>query len=689
MSGRVMKKGFGSLTSSRELSPSPAGLAMAVLLLCAAAGARAQPARLSCGISQLTSTQDELGGSIPAAIDYLGSGALLFSTQALPGSKSTGSLELFLMNLENGEFSQLTNVGDFSTFRGRISANGDLSRVVFRSSSDLTGENPGLHTQLFLLDTKLLQFHQLTQAESDILEAGPDPLITGNGRKVVFSSSGNPVELNADQSVEVFSLDLETQELRQLTDLSQASEIRGFAASHDGNLVVSHLFHPLSAFSEIVLAQFSSDSRRVVINGRNIALPLLSGDGKQLFFVGRGDFTHQNPDGGAEIFSLRTDAASPLLTLAQLTDFPARESSANPLDERLQIQAVGLSRDGSRLAFRSPSNLLGIAGDPDSSLYVLDVATRGLNQFPLAGDEASDNFSARLFLDQTGQKILTGSQGNPAGENADGNRESFLASCEPARIRYLPQVGSGIVFDLKLQTSIMFAATDAPIVAQIEFFDQMGAPLTIDLGDAGTGSFFSRNLNRGRSWTLETNAGGNRNQILVGWARVSTGTGLNGTGIFSGIRNSTGTFLYEAAVPLMRLLTEFSILITHRVDLKTGLAVVNPGDRSLSGNTQSAAVVMRLYDSDFRLLGEVTTELADGGHRAQFVDQIFQGVAQMDLTNAMLTVHSSEPLAAVALRQRDDPYREFPDDVPTLTTFPVAPGAPDDPPEQAKIVDSF
>ena len=426
-----------------------------------------------------------------------------------------------------------------------------------------------------------------------------------------------------------------------------------------------------------------------MISAENIALPLLSGDGKQLFFVGRGDLTRQNPDGSAEIFLLRTDVANPLSTLLLLTDFRPLGFPANPFEGPLQIRAVGLSPDGSRLAFRSPVNLLGIAGDPDSSLYVLDVATRGLNQFPLTGDDSGDNSPAGLFLDESGQKILTGSRGNPAGENADGNRESFLASCEPAQTLYLPQVGSGVAYDLELQTSFMFAATDKPIVVQIEFFDQAGAPLTINLGDAGRGSFFSTNLNRGRSWILETKARRNRNEMLVGWARVSTGTGLTGTGIFSGIQNSTGTFLYEAAVPLTQVLREFSIVITHRVDLKTGLAVVNPPDQSLSGDSQSAVVVMRLYDSEFRLLEEVITEIADGGHKAQFIDQIFKSVAHMNLSNAMLTVHSSEPLAAVALRQRDDPYREFPDDVPTLTTFPVAPGAPDTAPEQVRTGNPF
>ena len=496
---------FITLSASR-LSPAAVSLAMALCFLCTVSGARAQPQRLACGISQITRT-DEPGGSIPAAIDYLGSGVLFFSSDAQPGSQSSGTLELFLMDLENRDIFQLTNVGDNTTFSGRISANDDLSRVIFKSSSDLTGENPGHHAQLFLFEGNSLGFLQLTQAESDILGSGPDPLISGDGRKVVFSSSANPVELNDDLSEEVFSLDLQTQELRQLTDLSRASEIRGLAVSFDGNRVAYQLFHPLSGFSDIGLAHLPSDSQRVLISARNIALPLLSGDGTQLFFVGREDFTQRNPDGSAEIFKLQTDVANPLLTLVQLTDFPSSGVPANHLDVPLQIQAVGLSPDGSRLAFRSPVNLLEIAGDPDNSLYVLDVATRSLNQFPLAGDGPANISSAGLFLDESGQKILTGSLGNPAGENDDGNQESFLASCEPAQTLYLPQVGSGIISDLELQTSFIFAATDQPIVVQIEFFDQAGDPLTINLGDAGRGSFFSANLNRGRSWILETEAG--------------------------------------------------------------------------------------------------------------------------------------------------------------------------------------
>jgi hypothetical protein len=43
----------------------------------------------------------------------------------------------------------------------------------------------------------------------------------------------------------------------------------------------------------------------------------------------------------------------------------------------------------------------------------------------------------------------------------------------------------------------------------------------------------------------------------------------------------------------------------------------------------------------------------------------------------ILVVESDQPLAAVTVRQNDDPVREFPFEVPILTTFPVIPGAPE------------
>jgi hypothetical protein len=50
--------------------------------------------------------------------------------------------------------------------------------------------------------------------------------------------------------------------------------------------------------------------------------------------------------------------------------------------------------------------------------------------------------------------------------------------------------------------------------------------------------------------------------------------------------------------------------------------------------------------------------------------------AQAQEMEGLLVVESDQPIVAVSVRQTDDPNKEFPQEVPHLTTFPVMPGAP-------------
>jgi hypothetical protein len=51
--------------------------------------------------------------------------------------------------------------------------------------------------------------------------------------------------------------------------------------------------------------------------------------------------------------------------------------------------------------------------------------------------------------------------------------------------------------------------------------------------------------------------------------------------------------------------------------------------------------------------------------------------AQAREMEGMLVIESDQPIVAVTVRQNDDPMKEFPQEVPVLTTFPVVSGAPD------------
>ena len=91
--------------------------------------------------------------------------------------------------------------------------------------------------------------------------------------------------------------------------------------------------------------------------------------------------------------------------------------------------------------------------------------------------------------------------------------------------------------------------------------------------------------------------------------------------------------------------------------------------------TQQAQAVLRLYDESFNLIAVESLDLPSGAHQARFVFELFPEVLGPGGNfRGSLTVQSDVPLAAVTLRQNDDPALGFPDEVPTLSAFPVIPG---------------
>ena len=65
---------------------------------------------------------------------------------------------------------------------------------------------------------------------------------------------------------------------------------------------------------------------------------------------------------------------------------------------------------------------------------------------------------------------------------------------------------------------------------------------------------------------------------------------------------------------------------------------------------------------------------------ARFVHEMFDDPevkAQAQDLEGILAIESDHPLVAVTVRQNDDPAKEFPQEVPILTTFPVITAAPE------------
>lgn len=234
--------------------------------------------------------------------------------------------------------------------------------------------------------------------------------------------------------------------------------------------------------------------------------------------------------------------------------------------------------------------------------------------------------------------------------------------------RYLPQIGSGQVGSIGLETFFLSDNAGQDSFMHLEFFASSGEPLALALADMGEQSSLGLALQQGEARELETVAG---QGLRVGYARLLAGQSIGGTAIFTGTDIPSGLVLYEAGVPLAGALSDFSVPVDSRGFRDTGLALVNTA-------AEEAHLVLRLYDETFQLIASEELTLLPSAHLARFVFELFQESAEaLGELRGTLTVQSDRPLAAIVLRQNGDPLRPFPDTVPTLTVFPVIPGRAD------------
>ena len=204
--------------------------------------------------------------------------------------------------------------------------------------------------------------------------------------------------------------------------------------------------------------------------------------------------------------------------------------------------------------------------------------------------------------------------------------------------------------------------------------------MLVTLDELGTDSSFEFALREQESISLSTTGTG---ELQVGYARVTASESVGGVVVFQRTDLPTGISLYEAGVPASNQLTEFSLFVDSLGLRDTGVAIVYPSQEGEDAPAQSADanITVRLYDQQSQLVGETNLEpLPSSHHLACYVHEMFDDLAvkaQAREMEGILVVESDQPLVAVTVRQNDDPTKEFPQEVPNLTTFPVLPGTPD------------
>ncbi|UCF66771.1 MAG: PD40 domain-containing protein [Acidobacteriota bacterium] len=203
------------------------------------------------GLTQLTSGPSGTSSEHPVIADD-GSVIVFDSDADLTGTNADGSREIFRVDADGANLQQLTSAPAGPSSRlPRVDATG--SWVAFESSADLDGGNPDGSFEIYRMRIDGTGLERLT-GDPSIASRGPD--ISGDGQRVAFRSSADPLGQNPELNSEIFVYDAASSSLVQLTSTTTGS---------------------------------SSGAR-------------LSGDGQWVFFSSDAPFFEQDPDDPADVY---------------------------------------------------------------------------------------------------------------------------------------------------------------------------------------------------------------------------------------------------------------------------------------------------------------------------------------------------------------------------------------------------
>jgi hypothetical protein len=246
------------------------------------------------------------------------------------------------------------------------------------------------------------------------------------------------------------------------------------------------------------------------------------------------------------------------------------------------------------------------------------------------------------------------------------------AAAVSQKVKFFPQMLDGRDGDIRFYTNLFFMNAGERTPITVEFFDSTGDPWVLTFGVLGQGSKFTFYLDNGESRSIET-LGPTRPQ--VGYARLRVSDEVACMSVVIGMDVPSEVIFYEAGVPVSEPLSRFTIFLDSLHTRNTGLALVNPPVVDGGGD---ATVIMRLYDPTAKYLGAQTLPpLPVGHHLPRFIHQLIENPELARQAEEMLgtvTFESNRPVAALTLRQNDGPARDFQNEVPVFTTFPVVPG---------------
>lgn len=283
---------------------------------------------------------------------------------------------------------QLTNTvpGDAS-MRGRDgnflpSLSDDGRFIAFSSNRNLTGANPDENFEIFIFDTALSSFTQLTSTSGSV--GATDAKISGDGTRVAYirdASAGGGTERDlllqprAGGATGVIA-----------TSAVNLAMTFGRAISDDGSRVVYQADSASNTSQVFLFDGRNNTTSRITTLGANSTLgsnpqdvpldPSISGDGLRIAFATRRIVDNlSNGDHSIEVYLYDI----PTSQFSRITTAPAAADGFVGTNRVTEV-VTSLNDDGTTLAFNFPRILSGPVSDSDlqnnSEIYVANVALR-------------------------------------------------------------------------------------------------------------------------------------------------------------------------------------------------------------------------------------------------------------------------------------------------------------------------
>ncbi|NIS10044.1 MAG: IPTL-CTERM sorting domain-containing protein [Candidatus Dadabacteria bacterium] len=362
-----------------------------------------------CTITQITDT--ESGDNDRPWISDDGTRIVFRSSSNITGGNGDGNREIVMFDTNTDMFTQITNTTE-NTFPNKVYINSTGTHVVFDMNADIAGGNADLNGEVYLYN---IAGNSITQITSTTGNNNAGAEVSSDGNLVFFHSSQNLDTNNADGSFEIFRYNVGTMTFSQLTDGANGSDSPSI--NSDNTLIA---FQSTALFDGA-----TNDSRRKIFlldtDGSSISLitdtndganeePSINSNGTRIAFQHESNINGKNPDGNFEISLFDTDTDA----FTHITNGTGEDSFEPSIDN-----------SGNFVAFYSRLNITGNNADGNRELHLFNAEEDSIIQ--ITDTNGGSNRSPSINGD--GSKIAFRSSSHLNGTNPDENREIYLAMC--------------------------------------------------------------------------------------------------------------------------------------------------------------------------------------------------------------------------------------------------------------------